>query len=78
MLYEFLTGCTPFRRGNEWATRKAIIEDTSEPIAGYKMAGLVILAAEGLQGADAENSVVSSVDHVIPPIFGARDLRLYP
>jgi Tol biopolymer transport system component len=36
VLYELITGRIPFRRDNQTATMKAIIEDDPEPIARYK------------------------------------------
>lgn len=36
VLYELLAGRTPFRRDNEGATLKAIMEDVPEPISRYK------------------------------------------
>lgn len=36
VLYELLAGRTPFRRDNEGATLKAIMEDPPEPISRYK------------------------------------------
>lgn len=36
VLYELLAGRTPFRRDNEGATLKAILEDAPEPISRYK------------------------------------------
>lgn len=36
VLYELITGRTPFKRDSEGATLKAIIEDTPEPLARYK------------------------------------------
>ena len=36
VLYELLAGRTPFRRENEGATLKAIIEDNPEPLTRYK------------------------------------------
>lgn len=36
VLYELIAGRTPFRRDNEGATLKAIMEDTPEPLTRYK------------------------------------------
>jgi len=36
VLYELITGRTPFRRDNEGATLRAIIQDISEPLSRYK------------------------------------------
>ncbi len=36
VLYELITGRTPFKRDNEGATLKAIMEDTPEPLARYR------------------------------------------
>ena len=36
LLYELLTGRTPFERDNEGATLKAIVSDAPEPLARYK------------------------------------------
>ncbi|MBK7142971.1 MAG: protein kinase [bacterium] len=36
VLYELIAGRTPFRRDNEGATLRAIIQDTAEPLSRYK------------------------------------------
>lgn len=36
VLYEMLTGRQPFRRGNEAASLRAIVDDTPEPVARFK------------------------------------------
>ncbi|MEE9554053.1 MAG: protein kinase [candidate division Zixibacteria bacterium] len=36
VLYELITGKTPFKRDNEGATLKAIIEDNAEPLTRYR------------------------------------------